>query len=178
MQETWKSVIGYEGIYEVSNNGKVRSVDRIGKRTFNTERKLKWKELSLGNCKGYRIVRMGNDGGIRTEKVHRLVAEAFLPKVEGKTFVNHKNSNRSDNRVENLEWCNSVENNTHRHLKTKTSSRFTGVYYKPKLAAWQATGRVNGKNIHLGTFKTDKEAYSAKLDFNKKNRVVNKYVQP
>jgi len=88
-------------------------------RTFNTERKLKGKELSLGNCKGYRIVRMGNDGGIRTEKVHRLVAKAFLPKVEGKTFVNHKNSNRSDNRVENLEWCNSVENNTHRHLKTK-----------------------------------------------------------
>lgn len=43
MQETWKSVIGYEGIYEVSNNGKVRSVDRIGKRTFNTERKLKGK---------------------------------------------------------------------------------------------------------------------------------------
>ena len=97
----WLPVIDYEDYYEVSNDGLVRSV-RSG-------------ELLDGwvNSYGYRTVSFVVDGERATKKVHRLVALAFIPTISGKDFVNHKDGDKLNNCVENLEWVTRGENNKH-----------------------------------------------------------------
>ncbi len=114
MDEVWKKIenIGVD-YYEVSNLGRVRSLDRII--TYKDGLKVPYfgKILKLGNSVGYPNVAIGIAGNKKQIKVHRLVAEAFLPKIEGKNYINHKDSNRKNNCVENLEWCTSQENFLH-----------------------------------------------------------------
>lgn len=115
MDLIWKDVVGYEGIYEVSNTGLVRT--HKNKTTF-TERhgERKWKQRVLkqkiskdNTCR----VSLWKDGKERTWLVHRIVALAFIPKVEGKEYINHIDGSRLNNLVHNLEWCNHSENNNH-----------------------------------------------------------------
>lgn len=107
--EVWKPVVGYEGRYEVSNAGRVRSlIDTGGKpRVKPMIRKLRMMKS------GYLSVTLWNHGKVRLMKPHRLVAEAFLDKPDGAECVNHINGDKTDNRVENLEWCTLSENTRH-----------------------------------------------------------------
>ena len=109
MQEVWKPIYGYEGIYEVSNFGNVRSVDRID---F-AGRHLKGKLFSTKAKEGYVTVRLSKNRNITTFKIHQLVAEAFILNPEGKHCVNHIDGNKQNNHVENLEWCTHSENMKH-----------------------------------------------------------------
>lgn len=116
--EIWKPVAGYEGLYEVSNLGRVKSLDRIidAKSKTGTPCKRKIEGRILKNGKdghGYPHINLMKDGVKKNAAIHRLVAEAFLPKVEGKEYVNHINSDYTNNCVDNLEWCTSSENNIH-----------------------------------------------------------------
>lgn len=113
--EEWRDVPGYEGIYEVSNTGKVRT--HKNKTTHSVKhgtRKWKQRELkqkvSKDNC---RRVSLWKNKKEKTWLVHRLVAMAFLDKPEGKDYINHIDGNRANNCVENLEWCDHKENNNH-----------------------------------------------------------------
>lgn len=108
-KEVWKDVKNYEGIYEISNFGRVKSLERIdaaGKR-----RKEKYLKV-YKNIDGYCVVGLSLDGRLKIVKVHRLVAFAFLKK-SSKNIVNHKDSNRSNNNSTNLEWCTVKENVNH-----------------------------------------------------------------
>ena len=118
--EEWKNVIGYEGLYEVSNIGNVRNVRR------NTLLKLS------KNNYGYIQVYLYKNG-IRTGlKVHRLVAEAFLPNPDGLPQVNHKNEDKSDNRVDNLEWCDHKYNINYGHrTENAINTRVKNGYADP-----------------------------------------------
>lgn len=122
MQELiWKSIPGYEGLYEVSNDGQVRSIDRFVQ--FNgTPSKVKGKpKRTRIDTDGYPVVTLCREGVAKTMKVHRLVAMAFIPNPDNKPSVDHLNTIRTDNRVENLRWATNKENRnnalTVRHME-------------------------------------------------------------
>ena len=105
-QEIWKPVIGYEGIYEISNLGRIRSVDRIITDINGIERRYKGVILSpCDSSNGYNVVYLRNNN-IRSRKyVHRLVAEAFIDNPNNFNYINHIDLNKKNNRYDNLEWC-------------------------------------------------------------------------
>ena len=96
--EVWKPVVGYEGLYEVSNIGRVRSIN------FHKSGKAKVMSPSL-NTWGYPIVDLRKNNKRHSYTVHRLVALAFIPNPDNLPEINHKNEIKYDNTVENLEWC-------------------------------------------------------------------------
>ena len=105
--EIWKPVAGYEGLYEVSNQGNVRSVDRyVSNNWKNGLRLIKGKVLNYGcTLGGYKQVHLSKNGSQEPLYVHRLVAEAFLQNPDCLPEINHKDEDKTNNRVENLEWC-------------------------------------------------------------------------
>lgn len=104
-KEIWKDVVGYEGLYKVSNTGKVFSLERHG-----TKNRLM---CAHDNGKGYYRVKMSKNDISKSHMLHRIIAEAFIPNLENKKCVNHINGNKKDNRIENLEWCTHSENVNH-----------------------------------------------------------------
>ena len=110
MIEEWRPVVGYEGLYEVSNTGKVRSLDRYVKNGC-SYRLHKGKVISLLKGEyGYIQVNLYYNGKNYKKYVHRLVAEAFLPNPDNLPQVNHKDEVKSNNCVDNLEWCSAKYN--------------------------------------------------------------------
>lgn len=105
MAEVWKDIKGYEGVYQVSNLGNVKSLNygRTG-----IEHNLKQKIYGSGS--GYYYVGLSMYGKVRMLRVHRLVAEAFIPNPQNLPQINHKDENHFNNNVDNLEWCDEVYN--------------------------------------------------------------------
>jgi hypothetical protein len=114
MSEVWKAVQGYEGIYEVSSAGNVRSKDRMVKLSDARVRCLKGRLLSpKKNGNGYVFVSLSKDGVAETHYIHRLVAQAFIPNEENKSYVNHLDGAPRNNQIDNLEWVTHAENVQH-----------------------------------------------------------------
>lgn len=113
MTEEWRDIEGFESCYQVSNRGRVRSVDRNVIRKNGSKITLKGKLLSLPLVNGYMKITLYKKSKYHTFWVHRLVALAFIKTDLGKPFVNHINGCRYDNRVSNLEWCTPQQNNLH-----------------------------------------------------------------
>lgn len=109
-EEVWKPIKGYEGYYEVSTFGRVRSLDRITKRKDGALVKKKGRVLKHGTARGYHVVRLMAEGNDNMRYVHRLVAEMFIPNPLNKPEVNHISENKDDNSVWNLEWVTRSEN--------------------------------------------------------------------
>ena len=116
MEEIWKDIEGYEGIYEVSSFGRVRSVARkVVRGNPSYEFTLRPRILKAHYHHGYLAVTFGNGKDKQNYFVHRLVAEAFLPDYFDGAQINHKDENRINNHVDNLEWCTSKYNNNYGH---------------------------------------------------------------
>lgn len=117
MTEQWKPVLGYEDLYEVSNLGRVRSLDRVecvpDKNGVYHERIRKGRVLkpNYDGRGNYLHVSLRRSGSGISRNVHRMVAQAFVPNPDGYKEVNHKDEDKTNNRADNLEWCSHLYNN-------------------------------------------------------------------
>lgn len=104
MEEIWKDVVGYEGLYQVSNLGRVRSCDRKTRNRNGVVTK-RGRLLSFFYYGGYLNVSLCMGGNKQNKKIHRLVAEAFIANPNNYPIINHKDENKLNNNANNLEWC-------------------------------------------------------------------------
>lgn len=114
MEEQWKEIEGFEGYYQISSFGRVKSVERYIQQKDGMKRPYKIPEKILKpkmKYNGYLGVGLAMGGKVQNSLIHRLVAAAFIPNPDGLPEVNHKNEDKKDNRVENLEWCSVSYNN-------------------------------------------------------------------
>jgi hypothetical protein len=156
--EVWKDIPEYEGLYQVSNLGNVRSLDRLDSRG----RKIKGTVLKNAiTSSKYFGVNLSKDNKKKTITVHSLVASAFLDhKPCGhKLVVNHIDINRENNNLYNLEIITQRENSNLKHIKS--SSKYVGVCWNKKIEKWQSHIYINGKLKYLGLFTDELEAAQA-----------------
>ena len=134
--EEWKPIVGYEGFYEVSTEGRVRSLPRATTHGGILKPIL--------NNQGYASVHLSREGKDKIYRINRLVAQAFIPNPDGKPEVNHKNGVRDDNRVDNLEWATTSENNLHacRVLGRGHWSRGKKLPFSPRKLTWEQVENI------------------------------------
>ena len=160
MQEDWKPIEGYEGIYDVSSLGRVvsleRTIDRDGKPVRVARRILK----SPPGKVGYAVVALWKDGKGKSCAVHRLVAEAFLPKPEGTFIVDHISTDRLDNRVSNLRWVSYSGNSVNTAQVPRAGNANRGIYFDKRCT--RRPWRVHCAGRDVGCFSTLEEARSVR----------------
>lgn len=111
--EIWKDIDGYEGHYMVSNLGRIKSIGGFRNASHGSKQYFEGRIRSANTIRKYPLVTLSVNGVIKSFRVHTLVAKAFIPNPENHKEVNHINGIKTDNRVENLEWCNRSHNNKH-----------------------------------------------------------------
>lgn len=141
-EEEWKDVKGFEGLYQVSNLGRVKSLD--GKSNHRGEIILK----PITDKYGYYRVHLYKNAKLKTALIHRLVTQAFIPNPDDLPCVNHKDENKLNNNVSNLEWCDNKYNNLYGNRLNKVSKSLgkqvlcveTGKIYHSVTEAYRQTG--------------------------------------
>lgn len=170
-EEIFKDIPDYEGLYQVSNLGNVKSLEgkvfrRNGIFHFTKKEKILKKSIAID---GYYVVNLSKDFKNKTFKIHQLVAITFLNhKPCGfKIVVDHINNNKLDNRLENLQLISNRENSS---KEARGKSKYTGVCWDKSKNKWKSAIRINGKTINLGVFKDE---YDAHLAYQNKLKEIN-----
>lgn len=173
MEEIWKDIQGYENYYQISNLGKVRSLDRQVDGTNNNNNPIQNKKGKLLKhnitFSKYHVVSLSKYGLSKTFKVHRLVALTFIPNLENKPQVNHKDGDKNNNCIENLEWCTSKENMVHayknklckgmvgeKHPMCKLKIKEVKCIRKSKLSQLDLSKMFNVSTSLIGLIKNNK----------------------
>lgn len=156
----WKSIKGYEGLYEVSTLGEIKSFHN------GTEKLIK---CTIHKQNGYAYFQLVKNGQKKTMRLHKVVMVTFIG--ESEKIINHKNGDKTDNRLDNLEYISSRENTSHYWKDLK----LPGIYYNQNSDKYRARIYHNGKSIHLGYFQNKLLAYYKIRDYERENKIVNKY---
>ena len=120
-KEIWKDIPGYEGLYQISNLGRVKSLKR---KVYAGRGRMRWEDGGIlssyrNNGNGYKIVGLNRDNKVKNKYIHRLVAEAFIENSNNYKYVNHKDENKGNNNVDNLEWCTAQYNCRYNNLNIR-----------------------------------------------------------
>ena len=160
--EIWRDVNECKGYYQISDLGRVRSLDRVVEHSNGKKCKYKgivMKQVLVPN--GYYHVVFCINNCKKNCTIHRLVAEAFKEPVNGKLCVNHIDHVRTNNKASNLEWCTHRENTTLGYLRKRTTSKYTGVYRSKNTTLWGSCIGIDGKSKYLGHFESELDARDA-----------------
>lgn len=162
MEEEFRDILGYEGLYQVSNLGIIKSLERIDSNGHKQGNLILIPKI---NKRGYFKVELCKNGKRKTREIHQLVAIAFLNHIPNghEIVINHKNEIKIDNRLDNLELCSHRYNDIY---SRENKTGFTGVSKSNK--KYIANITINNKKIYLGTFNTPEEASNAYQEAYKK----------
>ena len=140
MKEIWRDIKGYEGLYQASNLGNIRSLDRKDGRGFNRKGFV----MSPIPAKtGYLNIHLSKQGKGKTFQIHRLVAEAFLPNPENLQIINHKDENPQNNVVDNLEWCTYKYNSNYGKMTHDFRSKIVSAEKHPRRKLdWETVEKI------------------------------------
>lgn len=183
-KEIWKDVKGYQGLYEISNLGRVKSLAKDimysnGKLYKYDERILvpiKIQNTNSGRADDfYLAVNLTKHKKAKTFRIHRLVALHHLENPLNLLEVNHKDHDRLNNNVINLEWTNTRENACHYHKSQKYSSEYVGVSWHKGSKNWRAYIWLNGSLKALGCYSSEVEAALAYQNALTENHLQNRY---
>ena len=156
MKEIWKNINGYEGKYQVSSQGRVKSL----------KRKYRHNSIILIpkiDKSGYLEVQLSKYGSKKSIKIHRLMGEAFLTDTfyDENMVVDHIDNNKSNNNLNNLQIITRRQNSSKDQFRHNRSSKFVGVSLDAGTNKWRAQISVNNKDVYIGIFKTETEAVNA-----------------
>ena len=168
--EIWKDIKGYEGFYQISNLGNVKSLSRLvkHKQSYNLVKEKIMKQFLSKS--GYLIVRLNKNKIGKTYSIHQLIAINFLNHIQCGFLlvIDHIDNNKLNNALDNLQIITNRQNTSKRI--TKYSSKYVGVSFDKKNEKWMSSIRINGKSKHLGRFNTEEEARNKYLiELNKIN---------
>jgi len=161
-QEIFKDIPNYEGFYQASDLGRIKSLSRLVKRKIENNYYISEKIISQSICSNYLSANLHKQGFRCKFLTHILVATTFLNHVSGNPneIVDHiKKGNTLDNRLSNLQIITQRQNST--KDKTNGSSQYVGVHWNKKDKRWISYIRINGIKIYLGCFTDELEAYNA-----------------
>lgn len=180
--EVWKPIPGYEGLYEVSSWGNVKTVKRYRKCNYGSVALVQEKILKRYVQRRYLSCILTKDAKSKNIRIHRVVYKVFVDKSNRNTAeledINHIDSDKLNNYFKNLEEVSKRENQTHRYLNQKTSSKYPGVYFVKDInrkKQYRSQFQINGIIKHVGYFLTEIEAYNAYLNALKEYGIENKY---
>ena len=144
INEEWRSISGYIN-YQVSNIGRVRNeAGHILKPCTSHD--------------GYLHIKVWLNGKYKHVRIHRLLAQEFIPNPNNKPIVDHIDSVRTNNTIGNLRWATNSESNIHIEKRHNTISKYTGVYRERGRTSWRAQIYIDGKRLQAGSFKSEEEA--------------------
>jgi hypothetical protein len=165
-EEIWKDIMGYEGLYQISNLGRVKS---LIKNIINK---------SIKNKQGYLSVTLCKNNIRKTYRNHRLAGIHFIEVDMGlieNLEINHKDGNPQNNNIRNLEWINKRENNSHNKLNKVYTSKFIGVFWREINKKFTCGIKINNKDNILGYSINEIDCAETYLEFCKNNNIENKY---
>lgn len=168
--EEWKDIAGYEGLYQISSLGRVKSLERlrVGTNPYAAGYSRCYKERLLKVLTGrnnYLSVNLYNEGVSKTYDIHRLVALTFIPLVENKPEIDHINQNKYDNRLENLRWATRSEQNINRNVPLPKKSGEKHITWDTRDERFTIKIKREGKYIINKGFKLLEEAVAARDAF-------------
>ena len=160
MEEIWKDIPNYEGYYQASNLGRIKSLKRMVKGKYSLRVQNEKILKPIIDFHGYSVTSLYK-GNSKRFKTHQLIAITFLDHTccGHKLVVNHINYNKQDNRLENLEIVSQRENANLKRFKS--TSQYVGVNWYKNLNKWVAKIWINGKKKHLGYFENEYDAHLA-----------------
>lgn len=171
--EIWVDVKGYEGLYQVSNLGRVKSLDRKiidcnSKKFF-----LKGKILKLTNCKGYNIVGLHNKGKVKTKRVCILVCYHFNFKPNNKNYVNHIDGIKNNDYYLNLEWCTAKENMQHALINNLLNIKYGKDCNNSKKVLCLKTNKIYNTIKEASKYSKFSESYLSRMLSGKRKNISN-----